>query len=94
MTMRTSVHAAHGEGKNGNFTIRGQALDFNSCGLYQIVMAFSVWNNARANEKWKKQNGGGLIKMMKSKKAKQTFWVERLTMHHTILLLPSATCTV
>jgi hypothetical protein len=35
-------------------------------------------------KKWKKQEGGGLIKMMKSKKAKQAFWVERLTVAYDI----------
>lgn len=35
-------------------------------------------------KKWKKQEGAGLMKMMKSKKAKQAFWVERLTFAYDI----------
>ena len=35
-------------------------------------------------KKWKKQEGGGFAKMFKSKKAKQAFWVERLTVAYDI----------
>lgn len=35
-------------------------------------------------KKWKKQEGGGLKKMIQSKKAKQAFWVERLTVGYDI----------
>ncbi len=35
-------------------------------------------------KKWKKQEGGGLKKMLKSKKAKQAFYVERLTVTYDI----------
>eukprot|EP00539_Tryblionella_compressa_P018007 CAMPEP_0178839734 /NCGR_PEP_ID=MMETSP0746-20121128/14033_1 /TAXON_ID=913974 /ORGANISM="Nitzschia punctata, Strain CCMP561" /LENGTH=343 /DNA_ID=CAMNT_0020502825 /DNA_START=46 /DNA_END=1077 /DNA_ORIENTATION=+ len=35
-------------------------------------------------KKWKKQQGGGLSKMFKSKKLKEAFWVERLTVSYDI----------
>jgi serine/threonine protein kinase len=35
-------------------------------------------------KKWKKQEGGGLKKMFKSKKVKEAFWVERLTVAYDI----------